>query len=382
MTRRWPSLPSIVVRLAIFIAIAVLATAFQADRWARKNPAIMAVVPEGLGGFADLHRLVLLESVEPGSGLALAKSLVASRPIPAEPLRLLGNSAIEKDETELASQALSLASQRGWRDTFTQIAVMASAIAAEEWDAAALRVDAMARTARDRRLIENGLALMLAQSGGREAVAERLEEGAPLSISLVGLIRSDESRVEQVVATFAAAEEGGGQLSCSSYANLVDVLLAKGYGVEAIGVWPRRCQTETSADFAFDLDAVSDDPLAWRYPDNSGLRVSAGDDEGSIDIRNRAVLRRAFATRYLTLPPGEHFISLSQSQADAAQGELSGQAAATLQCVGRGSAGMRPLVESDDALRIRFVVPQGCTTQRLSLTASRGKVTSFRIAVD
>ncbi len=349
---------------------------FQADRWSRKVPTVAAVVPEGLGGFADATRVQMREMTNPGSGLELAKQLVALRPIPAPPLRALGNSAMERDQADLASKALTLAAERGWRDTFTQLTILASAIEAGEWDIAAQRADALARTARDQQLIEQGLAFLIAESEGRKAVAGRLNDGAPLTDALVALIRSDESQISQVIQVYSLADAMNSNMSCASFAKLTNFLLLKGRGVEAIQTWPDRCRSRAAADLAFNLDEQINDPLAWRFPSSAGLIILPGEADGSVDVRNRSMLRQEFARKFLTLSRGGYTLTLKR-EGGGDNSKRRSEFDVSLSC-DRGRTIFAETIERS----FSFEIPGDCTTQLLAISASRGAARSVRVSID
>lgn len=149
MTAREPGTLGWVLRGALFLAIAAVAVVSQIDRSARVRPALIAYVPEGFGGFADEKAARLLSVTDPESAMARGEALLRQRPIEAANLSAYALAAVEADEVAQAGQALTLAAQRGWRDSYTQVTVIGSALTNQQWEVAAQRVDALARMRRE-----------------------------------------------------------------------------------------------------------------------------------------------------------------------------------------------------------------------------------------
>jgi hypothetical protein len=126
------------------IALALLVTFLQLDRQSAANPALAAMVPEPLRGYAQTSiagRAV--EGDDPALALAEARRLVRRRPIPSEHLTLLAIAQSEAGAAEQASVTIQIAGQRGWRDPLAQEAVLRLALAAGDKPEAARRFAAL-----------------------------------------------------------------------------------------------------------------------------------------------------------------------------------------------------------------------------------------------
>lgn len=345
----------------------------------------MAYVPPNLGGFADANAARLLAVPAPDLAVARAESSLRHRPIDASTLSSFALAAVEGDDVERAGRALSLAAQRGWRDTYTQVMVVGSAIGAENWEIAAQRIDALTRLRREQEAIFGSLSLMLQSEGGRKALADRLAESYPLVYALADFIGAYPDYGEEVAQVFVMSENKGDAMDCSRFSRVTRTLLARNKGSAALSVWPDRCLGEAGRDAAFAPTSGlgEEDPFAWSFPSVPGLSVRHG--EGTVTVRNRDPLRRQFAYRYLTLEAGQHRLLL---RSDTSPGVMSGMASGnasvqvSMRCDRTSRGAANSLIAQDYDAEISFDVPEDCPTQFLALSTSKGTVTDLAIAID
>lgn len=372
------------LRGIIFLIVAAVAVVFQLDRSARVRPALIAFVPEGLGGFADEKATRLLAVVDPAAAMARGRALLRHRPIEAANLSAYALAAVEGDQPELAGQALTLAAQRGWRDSYTQVTVVGSALAERQWEIAAQRIDALARMRREEEAVFGTISLLIGEEQGRVALARRMAESKPLAAAVIEFLRANPDFGPTVAQTFALAEAGNTGLECEEYAKVARTLLSNSLGAEARMVWPERCTGEDSRSLDFRFVDAERDPFAWTYPSGAGISIREGDEPGSLDIRNRDPLRRQFAFRYATLPPGDYTFLLKRSDDDSSRRPGSGPSAdvSVLMRCDRSQSRFGALIGEPYRGAIRFTVPTSCPVQYLSLTASQGRVEGLQLSVE
>ena len=385
MTLREPGALGWVLRGAVFLAIALVALVAQLDRSARIQPALIAYVPAGLGGFADETAARLLALTDPKTAMARGEALLRQRPIEAANLSAYALAAVEADETAKASQALTYAAQRGWRDPYTQVTVLGSALAGKQWDVAAQRVDALARMRREEEAVFGTISLLINEPDGRRALSQRMAESPPLVTSIADFLRANPTFGPAVADTFVLTRGQETALECEDYARVVRTLLGNAQGSDALKVWPEHCMTreDKSTQFLFAEDMTS--PFAWTFPSGAGISIRSGDGEGSLDVRNRDPLRRQFAFRYVTLPAGTHTLSLLRSDESGVRRPGAGPSADVsilLRCdrIGGNSGGA--LIGEVYRGPSQFTVPADCPAQFLALTASQGRIEGLKIEID
>lgn len=373
------------LRIVLFLGMLVVATVFQLDRHSSTRMTLMAYVPPGLGGFADAKAARVLALHAPEMAVERAEASLRHRPIDAGTLAAFAMAAVEADDVKRAGQALSLAAQRGWRDTYTQVMVVGSALTEEKWVVAAQRIDALARLQREEEAIFGSLSLMLPSKGGREALAARLGESNPLVYALADFIASYPDFGPEVAETFVLAQASGDEMPCSSFSRVTRTLLARDKGEAALSVWPERCFGESNRTVAFAFDGSEEDPFSWTYPSSAGLSVSRGDAEGQLKVRHRDRLRRLFASRYLTLAPGSHRLTLQREDDGSSSRRMSAGPAkiqVDLRCDRSSTSAYAALVSAQYEDAIDFVVPEDCPTQYLALSTSNGTASNLVISID
>lgn len=373
------------LRVSLFLALVAVAVVFQLDRHSSTRMTLMAYVPPGLGGFADAKAARVLAIHAPEMALDRAEASLRHRPVDAGTLAAFAMAAVEADDVDRAGRALSYAAGRGWRDTYTQVMVVGSALAEEKWVIAAQRIDALSRLQREEEAIFGSLSLMLQSDEGRAALAERLPESNPLVYSLADFLGNYPEFGPEVAQVFIVARNSAGDMPCSSFSRVTRTLLARDHGEMALAVWPQQCISEDTQAVAFSLGGSEEDPFSWTYPSAAGLSVRQGDDAQSITVRNRDRLRRPFANRYVTLEPGSHRLVIERDSAAAARpGASSGSADLyiDLRCDRSSTSRFAALVAQTYEGPIDFEVPSDCRTQYLTLSISSGTAKNLSISVE
>ena len=373
-------------RICLFLVVASITGLFQLDRQARTQTDLAAIVPVGLGGFADERMIERLAIIAPDQALGRAEQLLHHRPTDAHNLGIFALSAVEAGDSERAGRALTLAAQRGWRDPYTQVSVTGSALAQQQWEVAAQRIDALARTRREQETIFAALRYMLAEPEGRVEIAKRLVVSEPLAAALAEFTRANGDFPNEVAAVLKAthAKSGDAGVSCANYARIVRALLAQSEGVAALQAWPAACASGSREGIAFAFTEGSDDPFAWTFPSVAGVSVNDGNAPGAIDIRNRDLLRRQVAFRYLVLTPGRYSLRIERSakRGEGFAGGPSAQFSVLLRCDRRGGNASGALINGNYDAPITFSILPDCPIQFVSLTASQGRADDVRVFLD
>jgi hypothetical protein len=160
------------------LALAVVASFAQLDRASRFVPHLAGYVPAPFRGFAHQRLAEGALAVRQGdNGLEEARALIRARPIPAEHLALLSQSALMVGDMKLAIAALEQAAVRGWREPMSQGAAAQAALLSGDAQAASRRIAALYAVGKlDRATIGGMVAELTRTPQGRAALAERLAE--------------------------------------------------------------------------------------------------------------------------------------------------------------------------------------------------------------
>ena len=154
--------------LAVLSALAAVITILQLDRQAEATPALAAMVPEPLRGYAQAQvTLTATEAADGAAALEEARRLVRRRPVPAEHLTLLALAQTKAGMPEPAGLTIQIAAQRGWRDPIAQEAVLRLALAAGDEPEAARRFAALfLRSATPNALLQELAPAVVGKTGG------------------------------------------------------------------------------------------------------------------------------------------------------------------------------------------------------------------------
>ncbi|QZD89460.1 hypothetical protein K3148_11670 [Qipengyuania aurantiaca] len=372
-------------RVAIFLVLAAVAAVFQIDRHSNTRPTLMVYVPPGIGGFADAKIGRLLAMPAPQLALERTEASLRHRPIDAGTLAAFAMAAVEADDPDRAGRALGYAASRGWRDTYTQIMVIGSAISEENWIIAAQRIDALTRLQREKEAIFASLSMMLPSAHGREALAARLEGSNTLMFALADFLGAYPNFSAEVADTLITARERAPQMPCARFARVTRTLLARNRGALAIAVWPEGCMGSEGRGLAFTPSLGENYPFSWIYPPSPGVVVRQVDTSGVLIVQNRDRLRHPFATRYTVLEPGERRLTLQKDeQSDARLGAYprAGDLHIELRCDRSSKSRYSALVSQVYSEPIAFKVPADCPTQFLTLSISSGSAKNLSISID
>lgn len=138
-----------IVWIAGLAVLGLVTAGLQLDRQSETMQALAPAVPPPLRAYAQ--RIVAVEAVQgtnPAAGLAAARELVRRRPMPAENLTILSVAQARVGDYQAAGRTIQLAGKRGWRELFTQEAILRLALEAGDRPEAARRYAALFRDAK------------------------------------------------------------------------------------------------------------------------------------------------------------------------------------------------------------------------------------------
>lgn len=366
-------------RIALFLALGAAISLFQLDRATASRPELIGLIPHGLGGEADLTRAQMLITTEPTSAESATRSVLQHRPIPAHHLSLRALHLVESDLVEPAGVALTEASKRGWRDLYTQITVLGSALSNGNAVAAAQRLEAIIRHVEEWDVQAAAAEQVLMVPEGREAFAERLAESPGLSAHLVELSQRYANLAPPTGEMFRLASSNGGAIPCEDTASLARRLLAMGEGRPGSDLWYETCGQDDQSGFALQYAANDIDPFGWQFEKGDGVATKPGSQADTLTVANRSPVRKAVAYRFASLPAGVHRFRLQwkaeRPSASAGESELDLE----LKCGGRQSTDLLENSAMVDG-EFQFTVPADCDLQVLSLISSRGRKADVKLS--
>ena len=369
-----------VIATLVFALVAVPVTVAQLDRSGRTNLAIASMVPSGLGGFADARKAAYLVETRPQRAQELMEGVLEQRPIDIATLGLFARAAAENDAMDLASEALTIAAGRGWRDAYVQITVYGSALAQGNYEAASLRLEALARGQRDQSVVNLAIVQLQADGNGREVLARRLVESPGFEDNFAAAARANVDRAADFSATFARAEALGGKVSCGIASEIAVFSLNAADAEAARSAWPERCRSEAAGSLSFARSAEAD-PYGWILLDQPGVSTRPGKEEGSLYVKNRDLVERPIATKFMQLDQGRYSLELLSEQKKGrtpfdTQAELS----VRLLCGSRFVGSNLPVEKTADD-RYQFEVGPECGIQNLLISSRRGVRHDLQVAI-
>ena len=365
-------------RVAVFAAVAVPISLGGIDRASGSRPSLARLLPEGLGGEANLVRSQAILNADPARADAVTKALVLQRPIPATHLSLRALYLVENDRPQEAGGALTAAAQRGWRDRYTQVTVLGSALASGQPVVAAQRLEALMRNREEWPVLALAAEQVMNDPAARQAFAGRIAESPGLSTQLVQIVQRYGELAPVAAETFLAADAAGAPVPCEDAGYVSRRLLAAGTGDLAGRLWYANCGKEGASDLAFRYTADQAGPFDWQFERGNGVATRPGSEDGTLNTVNRSPVRRMVAYRYASLPAGRHAFRLESRQASRAADRRGAEIEMTMKCGGRQSTQMlEDLSPLDD--QFEFDVPADCPQQVLAITSGRGRTSDLKI---
>lgn len=365
-------------RILFFVFIAACIAAVQADRSAGSNRSLAQMVPEGLGGTADEVRARAIVMEDSDKGIELASGIVARRPVSASHLGLLGLAAAEGGDLDLASQALSLGARRGWRDDYTQIAVLSSSSASGDFEAALQRLEALVRTERSDEIIRAAFLEIAGREEAKEELTTYIGSNDTLQRRLMAISPDYPDILPSLTEAMHSAEALSPQPACEMLNDLTRIHLRRNSGVDAAASWPARCVDGDSEGLGFDsLRGADHQPYRWTTSNAVGVSVFPLADDDGVSLVNRSPLKQEMLLGYLRLPPGQRTVMLeleSKAPQEAPMVDL------TIRCVEGRPARVLGTVETRVSESLDFTVPSDCPSQRVNIRMRKGRINSMNLS--
>lgn len=375
---------SIAVRLglgAALAAYAMLALGSGADRLSAGQPDLVNRVPALFA--SEAIRTAGAQALSEGKAVAAAElgaRAIGNAPTDPQSAALFGAGRLASGDRVIADRAFRIAGQLGWRVPITQSYWMGQALAAGDYDIAALRLDALLRQQptllRQRQLIDP----MERNPAGRTALIKRMV----LAPAWLGFYAGDVSDlpadvVLQRAAVLDEAARSGLMVGCEQIAPIATRLAVVGQPRAGSGLWRSHCPASgtglVSDEFLATLD-ISAKPTAftWEMIGNGDLSLSvlpSGDGRGRrLTIDGMTQVPRAVLAQLVVLDPGRYVLSWRSGNS---QGRPSNHILAGLICPGESPVWLAPTLDRGAGLW-RAAVQMGarCPAQRLTFAAAPG----------
>ena len=355
----------------------------QLDRASRTVATYSGIVPEVFRSFAQSKIAAEALVNQRGDPLAEAKLLLQRRPIPAQSLTILSVAAAEQGDDDLAVRALTQAAQRGWREPIAQTAALQGAAQSGDWDSAALRMTALARTNAP---VEQAtyIAVFVAEPEGRRALANIMDDDKAFA-TLVGKLAPYETLGAETGAMFSILAANAEPNDCPVLSTASNRLLRMGRGqiVRQISLRSRCAGLRASPGGKLLFEEKDEPgPFDWIFPGRSSVQLIENDD-GSIDIANTNPGKTRVAERYFMLDPGRYSLSAS-GKAEATTGMFNTAATGAeiiVECVYADPLRTETLARANAGSRSVFTVAEGCTSQRINVFQPRGRTTALALSL-
>ena len=366
-----------IARLLFFGLLSACILLVQADRSSRSNRSLVELVPAGFGGNADEIRARTIVLEDPELALPVAAGIVAARPVSASHLGLLGLAAAESGDQELAAAALSLGARRGWRDDYTQIAVLGSYSASGDYEAAMQRLEALVRTQRPREIVRAALLDLASREDAQDELMALVGPNETLQRRLMAMSAEFPDIIGPLTRSMQAAEAMTPPPSCAMLNDLTRIHLRRNLGTDAAASWPQRCERAGMEGFGFaSLTGADDYPFRWSVSNAVGVSVFPSSDGEGVTMINRSPLKQEIALRYLQLAAGPHRLAVDLGDATA---QFTPVVDLAIRCVEGRPARLLGSLETRTSDAFEFVVPEDCPAQRLNVRMRKGRVDSMRL---
>lgn len=363
------------------LALMGLSAASGMDRLARTDPAVAAEVPLPIAHAA--LRTLGSQALIAGRGQDAASygwHALNRAPFEAESVALFAAGQLAEGNAPMAERAFGLAGRMGWRVPLTQAYWLTRAMAAGDYDTAAMRLDALLR---QQPTLVGQQALLDAverNPAARAALVERLDpETAWLGNYLNEVFALPPQVLRQRAQVMIDAASAGLVLGCDGVANLAAAMTNTALFSEAGALWAAQCPAAGGLLLGGDGFATLDllgtrNPFAWQTLGSGdvllGLVPQAARPGQRLTIDGTLPATRPFLVKLLLLPPGRYRLNWRAGTADGGAGD---RIRASLGCKGQPEAWL-PAVSTGDGLRRTAVVnvAPGCTAQVLSFALTSG----------
>lgn len=366
----------------LFLAIAAIGV--QADREALRHKALAAVIPSIFQNFSlDTLARAAYSTGRNKDGLQYARKLVIAQPVPAENLGLLTNGLLLTRENDKAVKALLLSAERGWRDRYTQLLLIAAAQQAGDFKVAAQRLIALWREGdQNQQTKDLTQELILNKNGLHEFSGLFISYDTNWATPFIAwaATKLPPEAIRQLNRSIVNAKI---HVDCKKLALPASALVRSGKGKSAITLWLDLCNSESStpSDFHFRNQDDILGPFDWHFPESSGLDVRLIENNASpmLQFNNTDQHRAVISRRNAVLDSGTYASSI----------ELKGvrrpeSRPIILQVSCYSDSGLASYVSRTEikSTRSLFVIPNNnCISQDIALLAGRGDGTIKNMSI-
>lgn len=345
-------------------ALIAMAGWLQLDLLSQESPGLVRLVPVPFQSRAMSERAIkaIEDNDWPAARSAAAKAVVR-QPMPAAVLATLSlatsQGGAQTDERSLA--ILGAAAGRGWRDSLAQAGGLGLALDAGQFDAAALRLDALWRIQAVGPATEPVIDAAFAEPRFRAAFARRFAAGAPWQSDMVKWAVTNAAPADFVDFMTHAIGDGATP-DCQVLGSAATSAIQAGKPDFVRGVWRRFCHSAGSDGFR---DWGSQDhvagPFDWTYPADAGL-TSTITARGAIQYQAAGLVRITVARRWADLQPGDHALRLQY---------VGRNPVLRVTCYADGQRGDE-ILSTFSAGVAEFTLSDGCSTQSLGIEVETG----------
>lgn len=360
---------------ALVLLTAMGAVGLQMDRAARKDIWVARSVPPAFQGYAleTLAREAYAANNN-RQGLAHSRELVRRRPVPAENLALLTYGLMVSGQNEAALSVLLLSAQRGWRDSFTQRLMAASAEQAGQPQVAAQRLLALWRMGNPDPQTKALSQAVLTNSKGLATFSQGIvqnDRGWGTNILVWGAESLPAQSMRAIIASMARQHV---KMDCERLSGTVRSLLRGGMTETAVSLWSGLCangKIKPLNDFDFGPSRGSVDPFGWQFPEQAYLDVELAESTAgtALQYEYSGQIRVAIAKRNSALEAGMYIARLDAEGIDQVATRPLGL---QITCYSESRTSVTRRFELDRRGTSFEIPPAGCVGQEFTILAARG----------
>lgn len=362
----------------IFCGVTFLfAGLIQLDRSSYQDTSLSLYLPLAFKDFSLAQEsLQDLERGRADQALSKAERFLFKHPIPAESLTVLAIVQAKNENFTMASRAITLSAQRGWREPTAQRAIITSASKEQQWGVVANRLVALWKTNSGKSIAEEMTPLSINRLEVMQIFAKRLGDHPPWNEKFLGWAIKQPPN-PSVVKILELASKNGVRFRCRRIWSLTQRYLEYGHDDLADRAWRAQCgkiKTIRKASLVFDNNAVNGtDPYQWKFPSAAGVNISFQKNAASkynyLAFDNTEPLDIQIANRYTSFraPNADIVGNFKSDNGDGSIGLV-------LLCLNElnGTSLVQEKSISPGQFKVQLKIPKSnCRVQKVSLIAKR-----------
>lgn len=353
------------------LALAVAAILSGTDRQSRDFPNSPSFVGWPYdSGAARSHAILAFVRQGPERAIGYARRAVASDPISAQAISILGRAELYSQHTAAAHEAFKVSGQLGWRDGMTQIYWLDQALQDEDYKIAAERLDALLRQLPTDENRDRLLAAVAATEAGRNALADRLKLSPAWGRTLVTTV-GDLPADQVLQRTDLMRRTGKGVWDCPTSELITQRLINLDMVAEAQAVWQLNCETSGALiyDGGFEHLDTWRDAMAfdWKLSKRGDAEITIVGDAGhrslALEVTGSASL--PIVQQTVVLKPGRYQLRWRTPDTDPSQARALQVSLACDADLGKALAG-QAIDRQPGVWRQEFVVNDQCEVRFLT----------------